>query len=58
MREGHVTTPSRDEVIDDVRAWLDVYWDDQLPLLEWRNRLVNAGWGCPSWPVRWKKRWA
>lgn len=51
-----MTTPSRDEVIDDVRAWLGVNWDDQLPLLEWRNRLVDSGWGCPSWPTEWYGR--
>ena len=45
--------PDRQDVIDEARAWLDVYWDDQLTLLEWRGRLVESGWGCPSWPVEW-----
>ena len=34
-----------------VRAWLDENWDPDLPLLEWRNTLVDSGWGCPVWPL-------
>ena len=47
------STPDRSEIADEVRAWLDEHWNDQLPLLEWRGRLVESGWGCPSWPVEW-----
>ena len=45
--------PAPEEIQSDVRAWLDVNWDAQLSLLDWRTRLVESGWGCPSWPVEW-----
>jgi len=40
-------------VVDDLRAWLDEHWDPDLPLVEWRTRLVASGWAVPSWPVEW-----
>jgi alkylation response protein AidB-like acyl-CoA dehydrogenase len=36
-----------------VRAWLAESWDPDLSLIEWRSRLVDSGWGCPTWPVEW-----
>jgi alkylation response protein AidB-like acyl-CoA dehydrogenase len=36
-----------------LRAWLDVNWDPELSLLEWRTRLADSGWACPSWPREW-----
>jgi len=32
-------------------AWLDEYWDPSSCLLSWRERLVDAGWATPSWPI-------
>ena len=43
-------------VRDEVRAWLDANWDDSLSLIEWRNRLIDSGWGMPHWPKRWYGR--
>jgi alkylation response protein AidB-like acyl-CoA dehydrogenase len=44
----------------DVRAefagWLAGNWDPDLPLVEWRRRLVAARWAVPSWPERWYGR--
>jgi len=40
----------------EVRAWLEANWDRDLGLIEWRNRLVESGWGVPSWPRRWHGR--
>ena len=40
-----------DEFLDVLRAWLDANWDPELALREWRQRLVDAGWAVPSWPV-------
>jgi len=40
----------------DVRAWLDANWDPDLSLVEWRNRLADSGWGCPTWPREWLGR--
>ena len=36
-----------------IQGWLAQAWDPTLSLLEWRTRLVDAGWACPSWPIRW-----
>ncbi len=44
---------SLDAVRDAFRAWLDEAWDPELTLLEWRNRLADAGWACPTWPHQW-----
>ncbi len=48
--------PTAEEVRAEVRAWLAEAWDPDLPLLEWRGRLADSGWGCPTWPVEWYGR--
>jgi len=40
-------------VRDEVRAWLSDAWDPDIGLVAWRERLVDAGWGVPSWPTQW-----
>ncbi|MCP3989270.1 MAG: acyl-CoA dehydrogenase [Actinomycetia bacterium] len=52
MADGS-TEPSADEVRDEVGQWLEVNWDPDRELLEWRNLLVDSGWGCPTWPIEW-----
>jgi len=42
-----------DQVRRDVRAWLEANWNPDLSLVEWRNRLADSGWGCPTWPEAW-----
>ena len=37
----------------EVRAWLAQHWDPNAPLVEWRNRLADSGWGMPAWPKDW-----
>jgi alkylation response protein AidB-like acyl-CoA dehydrogenase len=37
----------------DVRAWLEKNWDPNLGLVEWRNKLIDSGWGVPHWPKEW-----
>ena len=32
------------------RAWLEKNWSIDLSLLAWRTRLLESGWGVPSWP--------
>ena len=53
-------TDRRGSVMDDlsheVRSFLDEQWDPELSLPEWRERLVDAGWACPTWPVEWYGR--
>ncbi len=43
--------PSEDSVRQEIRAWLTENWDPQLPLIQWRKRLIASGWGCPAWPA-------
>ena len=35
------------------RSWIEANWDPDLSLIDWRIRLADSGWGCPSWPSRW-----
>ncbi len=35
----------------DLQAWVDATWDPDAALVEWRSRLIDAGWGCPAWPT-------
>src|SRR3954451_2033125 len=44
------------EVAEQVRAWIEVHWDPDLSLLEWRRVLLAGGWACPTWPVEWYGR--
>ncbi|MGH9059512.1 MAG: acyl-CoA dehydrogenase family protein, partial [Acidimicrobiales bacterium] len=37
----------------ELRSWLDANWDVGLSLREWRGRLADSGWGCPTWPQEW-----
>ena len=34
-----------------VASWLDDNWRIDRPLAEWREILVDAGWGAPDWPA-------
>ena len=36
-----------------VRAWLEANWNPDYGLVEWRNRLIDSGWGVPHWPRAW-----
>lgn len=37
----------------DVRAWLEANWRTDYSLIDWRNKLIDSGWGVPTWPVDW-----
>jgi alkylation response protein AidB-like acyl-CoA dehydrogenase len=37
----------------EVRAWLEANWTTDQGLIEWRNKLIDSGWGVPTWPVDW-----
>jgi alkylation response protein AidB-like acyl-CoA dehydrogenase len=41
------------EVRTQVAGWLAEAWDPELSLREWRIRLADSGWGCPTWPREW-----
>ncbi|HTO70981.1 MAG TPA: acyl-CoA dehydrogenase family protein [Myxococcota bacterium] len=45
-----------EQVRRDVRAWLEANWNPELSLVEWRAKLADSGWGCPTWPVAWHGR--
>jgi alkylation response protein AidB-like acyl-CoA dehydrogenase len=47
---------TEDSVRAEVRAWLQANWDPTLSLVEWRNKLVDSGWGTPHWPTQWYGR--
>jgi alkylation response protein AidB-like acyl-CoA dehydrogenase len=40
----------------EVRDWLASNWEPDRSLAEWREILVDSGWGCPSWPKEWYGR--
>ena len=40
----------------DVSAWLEANWNADQGLIEWRNQLVDSGWGMPEWPADWYGR--
>ncbi|MEM7751344.1 MAG: acyl-CoA dehydrogenase family protein [Pseudomonadota bacterium] len=44
------------QVRSDVRGWLEANWDPQFSLVDWRNKLVDSGWGAPHWPKDWHGR--
>jgi alkylation response protein AidB-like acyl-CoA dehydrogenase len=46
-------TISEASIERDVLAWFHSAWDPGLSLLEWRQRLVDAGWAVPSWTEQW-----
>jgi alkylation response protein AidB-like acyl-CoA dehydrogenase len=48
--------PSPEALRAEVADWVAEQWDPELSLVEWRARLVAAGWAAPSWPVRWHGR--
>ena len=47
---------SEAQVRAEVREWLAANWDPSLSLVEWRNKLVDSGWGMPEWPSEWHGR--
>lgn len=40
-------------IVAQLRSWIDGAWDPELALAEWRARLADAGWACPTWPREW-----
>lgn len=40
-------------VREEVQIWLKESWDQDRPLGEWREILVDSGWACPTWPKEW-----
>ena len=36
-----------------VSKFIDAEFDPELSLIEWRTRLLDAGWAAPLWPADW-----
>jgi alkylation response protein AidB-like acyl-CoA dehydrogenase len=36
-----------------VRTWLEANWHVDQGLVEWRLKLIDSGWGVPTWPKAW-----
>ncbi|HPU50005.1 MAG TPA: acyl-CoA dehydrogenase family protein [Burkholderiaceae bacterium] len=51
-----MTELNESSVRAEVRAWLEANWNPDYSLLEWRNKLVDSGWGAPHWPKQWYGR--
>jgi alkylation response protein AidB-like acyl-CoA dehydrogenase len=54
--DGAMSEPTEAAVRAEARAWLEANWRDDLSLAAWRGRLIDAGWGAPSWPTQWYGR--
>ncbi|MBK9180709.1 MAG: acyl-CoA dehydrogenase family protein [Acidimicrobiales bacterium] len=50
MTETAAPSTSTDDVVDELRAWLEQSWDPDLTVAEWWERLGLAGWSAPSLP--------
>ena len=43
--------PAQDELVDELRTWLEENWDPDLTVGEWWERLGLAGWAAPGLPT-------
>ena len=48
-----MTEWTEDSVRSEVRAWLEANWNPDQGLVEWRLKLIDSGWGVPTWPAAW-----
>jgi alkylation response protein AidB-like acyl-CoA dehydrogenase len=44
-------TTATDELLSDLRSWLDSNWDPDLTVAQWWERLGLAGWSAPGLPT-------
>ena len=51
-----MSEPTEASVRQEASAWLQSNWSPDLGLVEWRDKLVDSGWGAPSWPRAWYGR--
>jgi alkylation response protein AidB-like acyl-CoA dehydrogenase len=57
FERGRIMSSIDEETVRaDFREWLVQKWDTSLGLVEWRNRLIDSGWGMPHWPTAWYGR--
>jgi alkylation response protein AidB-like acyl-CoA dehydrogenase len=48
-----MTEMTEQSVRAEVRAWLEANWNVDYGLVQWRNKLIDSGWGVPTWPTDW-----
>jgi alkylation response protein AidB-like acyl-CoA dehydrogenase len=48
-----MSEPTEIPVRAEARAWLEANWNPAMTLVAWRNKLIDSGWGVPSWPTEW-----
>ncbi len=51
-----VAVPTAEQLRAEVGAWIEANWDAELALVQWRRKLLEAGWSAPSWPTQWHGR--
>jgi alkylation response protein AidB-like acyl-CoA dehydrogenase len=49
--QGH--PGAAEEVLSELRGWVEANWDPELSLARWRGLLADSGWACPAWPRGW-----
>jgi alkylation response protein AidB-like acyl-CoA dehydrogenase len=54
-REALVVT-DLDTTLAELHEWLEASWDPDLTVRAWWQRLADAGWAQPHWPVEWHGR--
>ena len=50
LEGGRAASENADELLDELRAWLESAWDPDLTVGAWWERLGSAGWSAPSLP--------
>ena len=48
-----MSDPGGNDIVTELRAWLEANWDPELTVGQWWERLGLAGWCAPTWPVEW-----
>ncbi|MGZ4683465.1 MAG: acyl-CoA dehydrogenase family protein, partial [Acidimicrobiales bacterium] len=51
MTDTTATASAQDELVDELRTWLEENWDPDLTVGEWWERLGLAGWAAPGLPT-------
>ena len=51
MTDTVTETTGTDELLSELRAWMDNNWDPDLTVGQWWERLGLAGWAAPSLPA-------
>lgn len=44
-------TSDHDSLVAELRVWIGANWGPDLTVRQWWQRLFDAGWAFPSWPV-------